>query len=411
MATLGVERRTWRPLDAALCFALLYSSSVGAAGSFNLLGEKSNVAWPHDPWLLGIFTLSVTVFTWIFVMSETRFRIPDWAVKSLTVLALGIATCDFAYYFHYWAPGSDSADALEVGSRLLTGGSNPYSGHTWGGSPLSPMLGGILLATPFVLLLGSVFVRGLFWLYVVAGTLTRWVAPSAAFVVVGLGVSTPLLRAMLPNQNDHFVIGLSIGFFALIGWLCIERTDLIGRILSYSSGLLIGLAFADRFTYWVAAVPLAVVFVRRKRPNGLIWAGLMVVTTGFLALAPMFFDSEIYLHSVFQSALNKTPSSVPNATLILLSLTGFVTIILTLRVRSLSGALGVGALSVFTLIFCNALLRVPEVGWSAAIHSYESVAFNGSWLILGLFSLALPRWKQQGYASQQSLSSPTTAIP
>jgi hypothetical protein len=59
-------------------------------------------------------------------------------------------------------PGSDRADALNVGVRLLLHGAYPYHAHTYLGNPITPMPGALLLAAPFYLL-GTAVIQNILW--------------------------------------------------------------------------------------------------------------------------------------------------------------------------------------------------------------------------------------------------------
>jgi hypothetical protein len=63
----------------------------------------------------------------------------------------------------YVDTGSDSDEALEAGCLALLCGDNPYTQRTHLGNPLTPMLGGILLNLPCVLLGAHVWC--LLWIY------------------------------------------------------------------------------------------------------------------------------------------------------------------------------------------------------------------------------------------------------
>jgi hypothetical protein len=84
-----------------------------------------------------------------------------WAISA-------IAICVFAILYPIaksgvLGPGSDRDDALNVALQSLLAGHYPYSANTYLGNPPTPMLGALVLASPFYLL-GNSALQNLLWI-------------------------------------------------------------------------------------------------------------------------------------------------------------------------------------------------------------------------------------------------------
>ena len=386
--------RVWNPKDAVFAFVLLYFSSLGSMLYLHLKGPTGDVSWPYDPFSLAILVAMIVSLCWRFLMSE-RFKLPNRYAAIFLLLALALVLFCYLYYFKFWASSSDSASALEVGNSFLLRGISPYSGKTWGGSPLSPMLGGFILSSPFVILFGSVFIRGIFWIIVSAFYLVRVAGLNSGLAFVLLAISTPWLRGALPNQNDHFVIALMLGIFATVGYRSLSVNNFTQKISFWLSSIAFGIALADRFIYWIIFIPIAIAFLRTPfRKMAFYWLSLSSVVLVFLFALPFLGNIDAYIKGPINSGLNKaSTNSVPMASLYVLLVTVLVVIVSSARVRSIAGAFGASAISIATLLLANAFFQSVEVGpLRAFLFSYSATAFNGSWLIFGLLYLTLPKW-------------------
>ena len=122
------------------------------------------------------------------------------------------------------------------------------------------MLGGFLLAAPFVLLAGSVYIHQIVWMALLLSLLWRWEGPHAALIVGLLFTASAHTRLMVPNQADNWIVAVATFLTAWWGWRAMRS----GSPLSWwSSAVFFGAALSYRFILWVAVVPLAGFLVRR----------------------------------------------------------------------------------------------------------------------------------------------------
>ena len=388
--------RVWGVWDAVAAFLLVFFSTVGFM--YYLGGGGRAVTWPWNALSLFALVSAAVVAAWVFLMSESRWQIPDGVATGLLSVILGVAVGVFAFWYPRYSPGSDSADALEVGVRQLLHGHNPLGALTKLGHTLSPLLGGYLLAAPFVVLLGSVLLRGLFWLYVGVGYLVRAAGPRAALMFASLAVATPLIRAMLPSQNDHFVIAIELALLGSVGYfLCYRgRPSRWATVGYWASAALFGMALADRVVYWIVVIPLAAAFARLpRRRDAVIWLATSVGVTACLVLVLLVANPTAFVAGPLGMALDKIVSThIPHSGLIVALVATTLACLLSWRVRTLAGAFGVASLSLATVFFLGGLVKALAVGWNLAFlqsaTAAPAVVYNGSWLVFGLFALALP---------------------
>ena len=101
---------------------------------------------------------------WLTCMREGRYRLPEWGAVSLLVAAV-IA---LSAWYGTWGPiigaTSDNLDALAVGVEQLLMGANPWGALTFLDNVPAPMLGGFILAAPFVIIPSALFLQPLVWL-------------------------------------------------------------------------------------------------------------------------------------------------------------------------------------------------------------------------------------------------------
>lgn len=356
------------------------------------------MTWPWNALSLFLLVGAAVVAAWIFLMSESRWQIPDSIATGLVCVVLGIGVGVFAFGYPMYSPGSDSADALEVGVRQILHGHNPLGALTKLGNRLSPLLGGYVLAAPFVILLGSVMLRGLFWLYAGVGYLVRAAGPRAALMFASLAVATPLIRGCLAAQNDHFVIAIELALFGSGGYFFCSRVlpSRWATLGYWASAALFGTALADRVIYWIVVIPLIAAFARLpRRRDASIWLATSVGVNACLVLVLLVANPAAFVAGPLSISLNKIVSPhIPNSGLIAVLIATTLACLLSWRVRTLAGAFGVASLSLATVFFLGGLVNALDLGWEAAFLRFPTaspaVAYNGSWLIFGLMALALP---------------------
>ncbi len=315
-----------------------------------------------------------------------------------------LATLTGIYFFYYtqlpiWRSGSDSASALVNGFEALLSGSSPYSVTSHLGNPLTPLLGGFIGAAPFILITDSVDTRGLFWvtsaLIIVAGK-KNW--RSAAGMAIFIALS-PNFRGSLAAQNDFFVIACEIIVITLLAFDYMNNTRRSPSyvVVNVLMAVCLGIVLADRFIFWPVLLPILVMICLRKGIFiGLIWLVCASGTLLALTLAPFIWGADDYLAGPFAVGLSKASSGVGHsAPLIVASVALLIAITGSIVMRTNAHMFLTMSLTLFSMILVNGLLLAASEGFIRAFayagESYETVAYNGSWLFFGLAALFVPK--------------------
>lgn len=178
----------------------------------------------------------------------------------LLVLAI-VAYASLHSHVAHWSPGpgSDRGDALNRGTQSLIDLRYPYSQTTYLGNPISQFPGAMILAVPFVALLGSAAYATFFWAAASFAALARvfGAGPTlAAFVVVV--VFTPAIAHDIATGGDLVANGCAVLAPAVL--LLSPRPS---TRWSVALAILLGLALAWRPNLAVVLPLLLVVLVRR----------------------------------------------------------------------------------------------------------------------------------------------------
>ena len=290
--------RPWRMRDATS--AALVALTGGCAIDYiagRSMPDSAEVSWPGS--LLGLAALAclVTLVLGTLVMNGRTGRV-SVAVTALagatSVLALAIP---FMTREPFWSPGSDRAEALEIGIHLLLSGRNPYEGVTSLGNTLSPMVGGMLLAAPLVVLTGSLWLYGPLWLAGFAAAITRVAGWRACATALTLLAISPAIRLELVTRSDGWINAAALVVFGTWGHRAALEYDRFDRTLegpasprtwSYlASAALFGYALAYRFTLSACAIPILVVIVREcTRSTAVRWIIICLASAGGAAALP-----------------------------------------------------------------------------------------------------------------------------
>ncbi|QWZ09364.1 hypothetical protein KRR39_06200 [Nocardioides panacis] len=360
---------------------------VGASSGVVVWHEHGTQEWVLSLSLLVLTSVVAVLAVWAAAMSRRRLG------ARTALLALAVVVELFAAWYILWqpiyGPGSDNAEALELGVRQLAHLDNPWEVTTRFGNPLSPMLGGYLLAAPFVLVSGDVYAQPLVWMALLVFVLFRTAGVHATLAVSVLFLFSPHTRLWLPNQSDNWIVGVAV---LLTSWWGLGALRRGRRPAEWASALMFGVSLSYRFTLWVAVVPIAVFFVREfgiRRAFG--WMYVAGATTAALCFGPLAFDAQTYLSGPFAAGVGKATSGgvsvgpwlVAVATLAVLAWRSA-------RVRYWADVWSAVSITLAAMIAALAVTRLPG-GVVAAVASYETIAYNGTWLILGLVSLVLPR--------------------
>ena len=406
----GLQQRKWGWSDALLALGLFFLSNIGVM--FFLWGQiYPALNWPFSPKRLLALGLVVVSVTWLTLMGLKRFRLSDLWTMAAIGSVVSLVVVFYIRQYPVWSPVSDSASALQNGVAAVLSGNSPYSVTSHLGNPLSPLFGAYVLASPFVLIFGSVFIRGIFWIFVAITFLARFAGKRAALMFAVFILFSPTMRAALPNQNDYFVIAIEIAVSGWLGiWLSTTRLDSLKLKLGFwvTAGFF-GISLADRFVFWVAAIPFAFMLVRAASWRRAVqWLAIAGVSLTVCLLIPLLWGVSAYFGGPIAMGLGKLPSSgIPNAGLIEVSLTLAVTTFFSWRARSMVGVFFTAAISMMFLFLMNGLVIALERGFYFAFaapgSSYAQVAFNSSWLIFGLFALAVSRRQLRATAESSLL--------
>ena len=388
----GPARRHWGYREAIAAWLLLVVSGMGILlrVPFEASLKNANV-WPGANVGFGLVTAGITLLVWIFVMSQTGLRVSHRRALVGLLVSVWVTIAFYAFWQPIWGPGSDNADALEKGARRLLAGQNPYTVHTYLDGPLAPMIGGFLLAIPIVLVSTNVWLQGPIWLALGAKAVFDSAGAHAALAVSILFLWSPWTRLELPAQSDNWIVAAAIALTGSIGFRVCDPTRAAPRWMFYGSAALFAIALDYRFIYWLAVVPLAVLFVRsyglKRSMRWFVPAGALSMT---LILGPFAVNAQAYWAGPVEMGIAKGANSdFPYAGWVVAGASVLAIVVTSWRVRSLAGVWGALSLSL-AIMTASIVLTKHNLGWSHAIGSYDATAYSGGWLILGLLALVLP---------------------
>ncbi|NEX22959.1 hypothetical protein G3480_22105 [Thiorhodococcus mannitoliphagus] len=215
----------------------------------------------------------------------------------LIVLAI-VVTCSFVYLYPVLDSGalgfySDREEAIDVAVRAIWVGGFPYDCYAQSGvhvgcpetgNPIAPMPGGLMIAMPVVLLLGSAASLSLISLGVGYAGL-RWLwedSERAAAFVVALVALSPVIVGEILTGGDH--LANSIWVSVPLALLIQEPSRKYAKVLAF----IFGIALSWRGLFWLVVIPVVFNFARRRRwmdlviLGGIAVLGFALVTLPFL---------------------------------------------------------------------------------------------------------------------------------
>lgn len=376
--------RIWTLRDAVAAFALLYASGVGV-----IFYSPYSVTQPDSLPAYLLLCIAVGPVTWLACMS--RRRIADW----LATCVLVAAAVAFSTWYGLWepiiGPTSDNTDALVVGVNQLLGLHNPWGARTFLDNVPSPMLGGFILAAPFVLVPFGIFLQQLVWYVVLVGFILRTGGLHAAAMAAVLLFVTPWTRLAVPGGSDNWIVAVAVVLAGSWGYWAVR--DDRGALEWWLSSLAFGVTMSYRFTIWIAVVPLLVLFWRRFGARAAIrWFVPAGLVTAVLVVGPLLVNAQAYLDGPVAVAVDKAQfDTVAHSGAIVAVVTLLVVCAASSLVRDLAGAWLALTVGLVTLSAMVVLTKVPVVGIHAALGTYESAAYVGAWLVTGLCGLAMRR--------------------
>ena len=177
-------------------------------------------------------------------------------------------------------------------------GRSPYAAETNLGTPISPMLGGILLAAPFVVIGGNVYWMGMTWLSAATLFMTLRSGAQASLAFLALMIASPLVRIELVNQSDLVVNGLALLLFGSLSlWLARRaRVNAIWGSLFAASAAGFAFAVAYRIPFGLVAIPLVAYLWRLAGSTmTLLWVAILGSTVAGLTAIPWIMDPQVGL--------------------------------------------------------------------------------------------------------------------
>lgn len=213
------------------------------------------------------------------------------------------------------------------------------------------------------------------------GALWRWEGPRAALIVCLLFTTSTHTCLWVPNQSDNWIVAVAVLLSAWCGWRALQSG---GTLAWWSSSILFGISLSYRLTLGVAVAPLAVFFVQEMgAARAARWMGVAGGLTVALCVGPLLWAPTTYLAGPVAMARNKVAQDVPGATWWVALLTVSTLAWASWRVRGWADVWMATALSLAAMVTGVVATRLPE-GISAATASYETVAYNGTFLVLAL---------------------------
>lgn len=393
----GLAQRSWSHVDVALLTALLFLGGIGM-----VFRSASGFAQSHlgidGPFLAILFLLYcfaiVTIAKWLFMGSSQSALRTFIAIGTLALSAL------FAIAVTLFIPESidqhaDRDDALDIAGRQLWHGLDPWAVPTQLGPEQhpSPFLGGILLALPFVIVLGSSAIQSIFW-FLCGGWLAirdLGLMRTAAFAL--LLVSSPIFINEIVFQSDLWVNTVVIVIATLWGFRSFASTP-VSRWGVWLSAILLALAMADRFIFWPLMIPIAGLILTTHRTRSA-WMWLIGVTllAGGLTTIPWLIFPES-LEQTLRNVSKASSDAIPHSGVILVCIMVVIAVVGTVKSRSLPAFFTTMAVTMLAVPLWQAIQASLE-SESLSFNGYTVVAYSAAFLILGIVAALLPRGGQR----------------
>ena len=177
-------------------------------------------------------------------------------------------------------------------------GRSPYAAQTNLGTPISPMLGGILLAAPFVVIGGNVYWMGMTWLSAATLFMAFHSGAQGGLAFLALMIASPLVRIELVNQSDLVVNGLALLLLGSLNlWLARRaRANAIWRSLFVAGSAGFAFAVAYRIPFGLVTIPLVAYLWRVAGSTmTILWVLVLCSTLAVLTAIPWIMDPQVAL--------------------------------------------------------------------------------------------------------------------
>lgn len=381
-------RTTWTARDSTAAMALLLCAGLPVV--YRPTGTELVARLGLPAWSLAIAfavycTMVVALCAWLTGhlvgrLATIVFRAIVLAgAAAVAVLSLAsVATLD---------QRADRDEALEIGVRRLLSGDDPWATVTQLGGHISPLVGGLLLALPFVIM-GSSAIQSVVWW--VVGNAAAWkrVGPQATAIAVALLLSSPVMLNELVFHSDLWVNAAILALAFLWCRRDVEESATALRLMP--SALLAALAFADRFLFLVLLVPITVSLLRsERRSSALAWLAMCTgATAGLYAVMLVAFPGSI--RSIIANAGSLDDVAIPHAGLLLAAATAAVALVSSLAASTTRGYLWAMALSLAAAPAGTAVLLLMG-GAETTISDYRVASYGAAFLVVGVAALTWPR--------------------
>jgi hypothetical protein len=377
------------PAQLLVAFILISSSSVG---TLQLVVTTITWKWGVASYL--VVTALAVAMIGALAMVDTPVRIPARLAGGLSAAFLLALALLYSSWYDL-EPTWDRGDALAVGVNQLMSGRSPYTAQTNLGNPVSPMLGGILLAAPFVVIGGSVYWMGMTWLSAATLFTTLHSGAQAGLAFLALMIASPLVRIELVNQSDLVVNALALLLFGSLNlWLARRvRVNAIWRSLFVAGAAVFAFAVAYRIPFGLVTIPLAAYLWRLAGSTlTILWVAVFATALAGLTVIPWIMDPQVGLTPIAQQLHKVRESGGDQDWLLTVGLALSVLLLVTwlsVRIKSEAGVWGVAALGTAAGIAAVAAAHALSNGAIDSDVVGAAFGYSGIWLVLGLASVTI----------------------
>jgi hypothetical protein len=372
----------------AALVALFFLANVGMV--FRTFADFVASAVPLPRWVLGvafaIYSLAVALGVRRLFMSERPLLSARATKYFLFTCVLGLVALT-VFIPTAQDMKADRDDALDIAGRALLAGDDPWLSTTQLGNHISPLLGGVLLALPFVALVGSSAFQSCFWLALGSWLSATRIGVLQAGAIVAVAFASPVMLNEFVFQSDLWVNALVLAVAFLWAYVAVRRPSpgfhLVGSSLLAACGL------TDRYIFLTLMIPafflLAKVGARRLV---LTWLGLSSLFVGVLiSITLLRFPGSVA--SIEANLAKSASATVPHSGVILVIATLVLATVLTYRAKSVSDYFWTMCLTVAVIPVWEtvkfALDRAPDT-----FSNYNVVAYSAGFLVFGLIALVVP---------------------
>ncbi|MER2557897.1 MAG: hypothetical protein ABTQ93_10535 [Candidatus Competibacter denitrificans] len=291
----------------------------------------------------------------------------------------------------YLGFASDRDEAIDIAVNELLKGHYPYrcrsiSGVHHGcpekGNLISPLSGGLLLATPFVMMGGSAL-QNFFWLiaFYVALRCFQSERKFPAIYLITLMLLSPVLIAEILTGGDYLANSLAVTL-ALI--LVLNSKSTKNQILG---SLLLGVALSWRAHFLLIMIPCMLYSIKRKEFKKLPMIGLVTIGSFILVTLPFWLANPVEFTPIhIQQRLSDFQHLLPHVTIIVVIFSIIVGILGGWWISNFNDLLIVSGMVVTIPILFAVLLNSINVGHLTFLF-YGWYALTGT--VLGTLGAAL----------------------